>query len=173
MRLRLIAISLSFLLSLCLPLLAHAQFQKTPWSILQAAPALDLQDMQGQRWNSDKLKGRTVVLNFWATWCPPCKEELPSLQILHEIGGGDPVVIGINVRETATHVRRYLASTGWSFPVVLDPQAELAKRWGVKAFPTTVLIGPDGRARWRVVGEVDWSGHEAAQWIEALSLPRR
>ena len=160
-------------LLLCLPLLAHAQFLKTPWPAAQAAPALDLTDLQGQHWTSDKLKGRAVVLNFWATWCPPCKEELPSLQTLHEMGGGDPVVIGVNVRETNSHVRRYLASTGMSFPVVLDPQGEQAKRWGVMAYPTTLLIAADGRVRWRVVGEVDWSDPEAGRWIASLSTPRR
>ncbi len=164
-----------FFASLCLALAvpALAQFQKTPWPPSQATPALDWQDLQGQRWSGERLKGRAVVLNFWATWCPPCKEELPSLQTLHEIGGGDPVVIGINVRETASQVRRYLAATGLSFPVVLDPQAELAKRFGVTAFPTTLLIAPDGQVRWRVVGEVDWSGPQAAGWIASLSSPRR
>jgi len=134
---------------------------------------LDLTDLQGQHWTTDRLKGRAVVLNFWATWCPPCKEELPSLQTLHELGGGDPVVLGINVRETPTAVRRYLAATGLTFPVVLDPRADLAKRFGVSAFPTTLLIAPDGHIRWRVVGEVDWSGREAAQWIGTLTSPRR
>ena len=152
---------------------ASAQFQKTPWPPAQPSPVLDLLDLQGQRWRSDQLQGRTVVLNFWATWCPPCKEEMPSLQTLHEIGGGDPVVIGVNVRETATRVRRYLASTGIDFPVVLDPQAELARRLGVSAFPTTLLIGPDGRVRWRVLGEVDWSGPDAARWIAELSAGGR
>ena len=152
---------------------AAAQFQKTPWPAAQATPALDLVDLQGQRWTTERLKGRGVVLNFWATWCPPCKEELPSLQTLHEMGGGDPVVLGINVRETASHVRRYLASTGMNFPVVLDPQAELARRLGVTAFPTTLLIAPDGQIRWRVVGEVDWAGAEAGRWMAGLSGPRR
>jgi len=146
-----------------------AQFQKTPWPATQAQPVLDLIDLQGQRWSSERLKGRAVVLNFWATWCPPCKEEMPSLQTLHEIGGGDPVVIGVNVRETASHVRRYVQATGIQFPVVLDPQAELAKRYGVTAFPTTLLMAPDGRVRWRVLGEVDWSGAEAGRWIAELS----
>ena len=155
------------------PQLALAQFQKTPWPAAQPTPALELTDLQGQRWSSASLKGRAVVLNFWATWCPPCKEELPSLQTLHEIGGGQPVVIGINVRETASHVRRYLASTGMNFAVVLDPQAELAKRFGVTAFPTTLLIAPDGQIRWRVLGEVDWAGPEAAGWIASLNSPRR
>jgi len=83
------------------------------------------------------------------------------------------VVIGINVRETASHVRRYLASTGMNFPVVLDAQAELAKRFGVTAFPTTLLIAPDWQIRWRVLGEVDWAGPEAAGWIASLNSPRR
>ena len=164
-----------FSLALCLAACAWpaaAQFQKTPWPATQAAPALDLTDLQGQHWTAERLKGRAVVLNFWATWCPPCKEELPSLQTLHELGGGNPLVIGINVRETATRVRRYVESTGLGFPVVLDPQAELAKRYGVTAFPTTLLIGPDGRIRWRVVGEVDWAGPEAGRWIASLSSPR-
>ncbi len=152
---------------------ALAQFQKTPWPAALPTPALDSVDLQGQRWNAERLKGRAVVLNFWATWCPPCKEELPSLQTLHELGGGDPLVIGINVREPASRVRRYLESTGITFPVVLDPQAELAKRWGVTAFPTTLLIAPDGQVRWRVVGEVDWAGAEAGRWIGSLSPSRR
>ena len=148
---------------------ALAQFQKTPWPASQPSPVLDLLDLQGLPWRSEQLKGRAVVLNFWATWCPPCKAEMPSLQTLHEISGGDPVVIGVNVRETASRVRRYLQTAGIDFPVVLDPQAELARRLGVSAFPTTLLIGPDGRARWRVLGEVDWSGPEAARWIAELA----
>ena len=153
------------------PLQAQAQFQKTPWPAKQAAPALDLTDLQGQRWTSETLKGRAVVLNFWATWCAPCKEELPSLQTLHELGGGKPVVLAINVRETSSHVRRYLAATGLSLPVVLDPQAELAKRYGVSVYPTTLLIAPDGQIRWRVLGEVDWAGAEVGLWIGELQKP--
>ena len=164
---------LQVLLMLCLPLLAQAQFQKSPWPARQVAPALDLTDLQGQRWTSASLRGRTVVLNFWATWCPPCREEMPSLQTLHELGGGDPVVIGINVREPASRVRRYLDAAGVQFPVVLDPQGELAKRFDVKTYPTTLLMAPDGQIRWRVVGEVDWAGPEAWRWVTELGSPRR
>ena len=160
-------------LLLGLPLLAQAQFLKSAWPMGAATPVLELTDLQGQRWNNASLKGRVVVLNFWATWCPPCKQELPSLQTLHELGAGDPVVLGINVRETATPVRRYLNATGIGFPVVLDPRGELAARLGVKAYPTTLLIAPDGQIRWRVVGEVDWAGAEAGRWIAELSSPKR
>ena len=142
-----------------------AQFRKSPWPVRQATPALDLTDLQGQRFTTERLKGRVVVLNFWATWCAPCKEELPSLQTLHELGGGEPQVIGVNVRETATQVRRYLQSAGIAFPVVLDPQGELARRWGVTVYPSTLVIGPDGRVRWRIQGEVDWTSAEAGRWL--------
>ena len=156
----------------CLPLAAHAQFQKTPWPSAQASPVIDLMDLQGQRWTNERLKGRTVVLNFWATWCAPCKEEMPSLQTLHELGGGEPVVMGVNVRETASHVKRYVQATGIGFPVVLDPQGDMARRWGVSVYPTTFLIGPDGRVRWRIQGEVDWTGAEADRWLTLLTSAR-
>jgi thiol-disulfide isomerase/thioredoxin len=165
------------LLLLIGPLHAHAQFDKTPWPRSHPTPNIDVVDMQGQRWTSAKLKGRVVVLNFWATWCGPCKEEMPSLQALHSADGSPPVVIGINVKETASTVQRFATAQGLAFPLVLDPQGEMTRRWGVRIYPTTLLIGPDGQARWRVVGEVDWSSPEAADWLSALqksaSLTRR
>ena len=150
---------------------AQAQFEKTRWPARQPTPVIEWQDLQGQRWSSASLKGRAVVLNFWATWCAPCKEELPSLQTLHEISGGNPVVLGINVREPASRVSRYIKSTGLDFPVVLDVQGQWAQQWGVTVYPTTVLIGADGKARWRVQGDVDWSGKEAEGWLKSLTAP--
>ena len=150
---------------------AQAQFDKTPWPARQATPSIDWQDLQGQKWTTASLKGKAVVVIFWATWCAPCKEELPSLQTLHEISGGNPVVLGINVREPASRVTRYMKSTGLDFPVVLDAQGTLAQQWGVTVFPTTVLIGVDGKAQWRVRGDVDWSGREAETWLKPLSAP--
>ena len=73
------------------------------------------------------------------------------------------------MREPAARVARYAQTTQLSVPVLLDPQGELAKRWGVSVFPTTILIGPDGQARWRVLGEVDWSGPQAQGWLADLS----
>ena len=160
-------------LTLAWALPAHAQFDKTPWPARQAVPLLDVQDLQGQRWTTDQLKGRVVVLNFWATWCAPCKEELPSLQTLHELSEGNPLVLGINVREPASRVSRYLQSTGLNFPVVLDSQGALSKQWGVSVYPTTILIAPNGKAQWRIQGDVDWSGAEAARWLNALNPTQR
>ncbi len=151
---------------------AWAQFQRQPWPAGQATPALDLIDLQGQRWRTDALKGRAVVINFWASWCQPCKEELPSLQTLHEVSAGQPVVIAINVREPLARVTRYVQAAGLSLPVVSDPQGDLARRWGVTVYPTTVLIGADGRARWRVIGDLDWTGAESGRWLAAMAPSR-
>ena len=77
-------------------------------------------------------------------------------------------MIGINVKESASTVRRFVAAQHLDFPVVLDPQGDLTRQWGVRIYPTTVLIGPDGRARWRVVGDLDWNGPIARAWLKAL-----
>jgi thiol-disulfide isomerase/thioredoxin len=153
----------------CMPLSAHAQFDKTPWPRSQATPKIDVVDLTGQRWTRADLQGRVVVLNFWATWCGPCKEEMPSLQALHNTDARKPVVIGINIKEATSTVRRFVAAQHLDFPVVLDPQGDLTRQWGVRIYPTTILIGPDGRARWRVVGEVDWQDLEAQAWLQDVS----
>ena len=144
---------------------AWAQFDKTAWPAKVATPALDAVDLQGKTWNATELAGKVVVLNFWATWCAPCKDELPTLQMLHDISDSQTVVLTINVREPTARAARYMQSTGMTFPVISDAKGELAKRWGVTVYPTTILIAPNGQARWRIVGDVDWSGAQANAWL--------
>lgn len=144
---------------------AWAQFDKTAWPAKVATPALDAVDLQGKAWTTTELAGKVVVLNFWATWCAPCKDELPTLQTLHDISDAQTVVLTINVREPAARAARYMQSTGMTFPVISDTKGELAKRWGVSVYPTTILIAPNGQARWLIMGDVDWSGAQANVWL--------
>ena len=144
---------------------AWAQFDKTAWPAKTPTPAIEAVDLQGKAWNTAELAGKVVVLNFWATWCAPCKDELPTLQTLYDISDAQTVVLTINVREPATRAARYMQSTGMTFPVISDAKGDLAKRWGVTVYPTTILITPNGQARWRVVGDVDWSGAQANAWL--------
>jgi thiol-disulfide isomerase/thioredoxin len=144
---------------------ARAQFDKTAWPVNMATPRIEAVDLQGKAWNTAELAGQVVVLNFWATWCAPCKDELPTLQTLHDISDSQTVVLTINVREPAARAARYMQSTGMTFPVIPDPKGELAKRWGVTVYPTTILIAPHGQARWRIMGDVDWSGAQAHAWL--------
>jgi peroxiredoxin len=93
---------------------------------------------------------------------------LPTLQTLHDISDSQTVVLTINVREPAARAARYMQSTGLTFPVISDAKGELAKRWGVTVYPTTILIAPNGPARWRIMGDVDWSGAQANAWLADL-----
>ncbi len=150
---------------------ALAQFDKTRWPTKAVTPKIDATDLHGKWWSATEMSGKVVVLNFWATWCAPCKDELPTLQNLHDISDAHTLVLTINVREPAVRAARYAQSTGLSFPIIPDPKGELAKRWGVTVYPTTVLIAPDGQARWRVMGDVDWSGAEANAWLMDVRQP--
>ena len=144
---------------------AWAQFDKTAWPAKTPTPAIEAVDLQGKAWSNSELAGKVVVLNFWATWCAPCKDELPTLQTLHDISDAQTVVLTINVREPAARAARYMQSTGMTFPVISDAKGDLAKRWGVTVYPTTILVAPNGQARWRVVGDADWSGAQAHAWL--------
>lgn len=138
---------------------ASAQFDKKAWNPQQPTPTI--------AWEG--LKGKTVVLNFWATWCAPCKEELPSLNALSEIS--DPqqvIVLAINVKEPFTRAQRYLQTSNLPLNLMGDPQGDIARQWGVSVFPTTILIDANGKARWRIVGAVDWTSRDAMGWIQAL-----
>ena len=148
---------------------AWAQFERSAWPPSQATPVWQAADTQGGTWRSEALKGRVVVLNFWATWCAPCKEELPTLQTLSDfVDPQQVVVLALNVKEPASRVQRYAQSTGLDMPVLLDPKGEVAQLFGVKVFPTTILLDRQGRARWRIVGEVDWHSAPAQQWVQEL-----
>ena len=112
--------------------------------------------------------GRATIVNFWATWCPPCRAEMPLLLDLPVFYGDRLSLQLVNFKERAVTVQRYMRESNWSHPVVMDAMGEGAAAWGVKTFPTTVGFDATGRARWRVRGEFDWSGAEAARLVESL-----
>jgi len=152
-----------------LPALAARGYEVTPWPASQPAPALQALDLQGKTWGLSELRGRAVVLNFWATWCPPCRAEMPSLQQLAEIYGPEQLlVLAVNVKEGPRRISKYLQSSGLNLTVLLDPQGEITRQWDASVLPTTILIDAAGRPRQRVRGEVDWTGREATALVEPL-----
>ncbi len=155
------------------PVLAQSGYDVTPWPANRPAPALQALDMQGKTWTLSELRGRAVVLNFWATWCPPCRAEMPSLQQLGEIYGPEQLlVLALNVGEGPRRIAQYLQSSGLNLTVLLDPKSEASRAWGATVLPTTILIDAEGRPRQRVRGEVDWSGREAQALVEPLLRAR-
>jgi thiol-disulfide isomerase/thioredoxin len=142
-------------------------FVVSPWA--GSLAALDLHDITGKRWRAPDLLGRPVLLNFWASWCEPCRAEMPSLQQLAELYGPDKLlVLAINFKESPARAIRYAQSTGITLPVLLDSNGQLARQWGVKVFPTTLMIDHRGRPHSQVRGELDWTGKAAAKLLDGL-----
>ena len=150
------------------PVLASG-YDVTRWPAGPAGPPLQALDLQGKLWQLAELRGRAVVLNFWATWCPPCRAEMPSLQQMAEIYGPEKlVVLAVNVREGPRRITQYVQASGLNLTVLLDASGEIARQWGASVLPTTVLIDAEGRPQQRIRGEVDWTGREAAALVEPL-----
>jgi len=150
--------------------LLHAQFRKTPWPQRLLTPSLEAKGSANS--SSSVAKGLPVLLNFWATWCEPCKLEMPSLDTLADWEGeGHLQVLAIDVRENSDRAERFLAQRNLHLKILQDPDAQVAKRFGVSVYPTTILIDTKGQARWKIEGPVDWTSDEAHQWIDALSKP--
>ena len=116
-----------------------------------------------------KLRGKVIIVNFWASWCVECRPEMPVLERLHrESGGQGLTIIGINVRENTQTVRRYARELGLTFPLVLDPAGTITALYGVVGLPTTFLIGRDGRSIAFGIGPREWGSRLARTLIEAL-----
>lgn len=158
---------------LCLLLAVTAQafgaFEIKPWPASKAVPALKLTDLDGREWTNQSLRGKVVVLNFWATWCEPCRAEMPSLAALAQKHPPEQlVVLAANYQENDIKIRRYLETVKVGFPILLDRNGDAAKAWTNRIFPTTVVIGPDGKPRHIVTGEYDWNGDAAAKLLAPL-----
>jgi thiol-disulfide isomerase/thioredoxin len=159
-----------------LPLARAEGYEVTRWPPGLAVPPLQTTDLQGKTWRLADLRGRAVLLNFWASWCEPCRAEMPTLQQLAEIYGPEKlVVLAINFKEGTRKITQYVQSTGMNLPVLLDTNGEIARQWGATVFPTSILIDADGQPRQRVRGEMDWTGRAAASLVEPLfpGLPQR
>ena len=138
----------------------------TAWS---GPTAFSLVDTAGKAWRQSDLAGKAVLLNFWASWCEPCRAEMPTLQQVADLYGPDKLlVLAINFKEPAARAIQFAKTTGITMPVLLDTDGKAARQWGVKVFPTTLLLDTRGRPRQRVQGEVDWTSSAADKLIAGL-----
>ncbi len=153
---------------------ARAAHVMRPWPATRPTPALDLTDLGGKTWSLASLKGRPVLLNFWASWCEPCRAEMPSLERLAAKHGRTKlVVLTVNYQEPEATIRRFLEARPVALPILLDPEGDAAGLWTPRVFPSTVLIDRTGAAQNTVVGELDWAGPEAHALIEPLLVKLR
>lgn len=135
----------------------------------QDIPAIALSTPDGKALGVDAFKGKFVVLNFWATWCPPCRAEMPSMSELHaKYADKDLVVYAVSVQEDAGTVKNYLKDKKYAFPIVLDPDGAISKLFVGSGIPTTYVLDRDGRAVAGMVGGREWNTPEAYGIFEAI-----
>jgi len=142
-----------------------------PWSG-GATPPLALQDLDGRPHRLEDYRGKVVLINFWATWCEPCRAEMPSLNKLRAALAGRPfVVLAVNLAEPESRVKRFMEQVPLEFPVLLDRDTAVAKGWKARILPASFLVGPDGRIRYSVLGEIDWADERVRSAIQKMLPP--
>ena len=116
-----------------------------------------------------EYRGKTVIINFWTTWCPPCREEIPSMnRMWNDLQDEDVVILAINIGEDDETIFVFTANYPADFPLLLDREGEVIAQWPVKGLPTTYVVAPDGRITYRAIGARNWDDPEFLARIRAL-----
>jgi len=151
-----------------LPELSH-ELTRLPTPI--DAPAFQLEDMDGEKYSLESYRGKVVILNFWATWCPPCRREIPSMEALRQAFKDEAfAILAINEWETEDHVFAFMGQLPVEpgFPILFDLDSEVAQSFGVKGLPTTLLLDTQGKIVYRAVGGRDFDHPEVKKIIREL-----
>ncbi len=128
-----------------------------------------LLDISGRELSLKDFRGKVIFLNFWATWCYPCRMEMPSMENLYERFKGDGfVILGISLDRRRKKVERFLEEYGISFPILLDRDGRIADRYGVRGLPTTFIIDRRGKILGRAVGARDWFNKNSIKLIKYI-----
>jgi len=157
------------LLSLLWPASPGVAGELEPVPGAPAAEALGLKDLGGRVHQLDDYRGQVVLVNFWATWCPPCVAEMPSLQRLYTSLSNQPfALLAVSMGEGERRIQNFKKTAGIDFPLLLDPESDLSLRWGVDFLPTSYLIDVQGRVRYTAYGEVPWEDDEVRATLREL-----
>jgi len=135
------------------------------------APDFTLEDTEGNKVKVSALRGKVVMVNFWATWCPPCKEEMPSMERLNKImAGEDFVMLAINADDNGRAVvPDFLKENPHDFTVLYDDQGAVKKSYGVYKMPESFIINKDGKIVEKVAGAIDWASSKTVDYLKSLA----
>lgn len=133
------------------------------------APELKARDMNGAPRTLADYRGKIVLLNFWASWCPPCLREMPSMERLRLKMAGRPLeIVALASAESSEDAQAFLSKMKLGFPILLDPDSSNTRRWKVFALPTSFLLDARGRVRYVLTGPTEWDEGEALKIIESM-----
>ena len=139
-----------------------------------AAPDFTTEDAAGNRVSSRSFRGRVVLLNFWATWCPPCRLEMPSMERLYgEFREQGLEIVAVNFMEPRELVQDFARERKLTYPMLLDPRSEIAEMYGVMRLPETVVIGRGGEVIAKATGYKDWYKEDVRELVSALLEDRQ
>jgi len=131
--------------------------------------SIDLYDVKDSRYTKTNYKGQVTVVNFWASWCPPCVKEIPSLNNLRKIMQGEKFeLVSVNYGEHKQTVQDFMKKVDVDFPVLLDTSGEYSAKWKVLVFPSTFIIGPDGKIKYGVNAAIHWDDKNVVKQLKAL-----
>ena len=134
-----------------------------------ATPPLVLKDLNGKTHDLKQYRGKVVLINFWATWCPPCRAEMPSMQRLKNKMAGKPfVILAVDMGETEAEVKAFLPQVKTDFTVLMDKDGRALKAWKVFAFPTSYLVDAQGKIRYGLYGASEWDAPDKVAKITQL-----
>jgi len=136
----------------------YSSFVKDPNAVKEgkAAPNFSLERLDGGQLALADLRGKGVVLNFWGTWCEPCKKEMPALQKQYEVFKDKGLeVIGVNIAESPITVEPFVQQFGVEFPILLDRQSQITKLYRIGPIPTTFFISPEGTVKEIFIGQLN------------------
>jgi peroxiredoxin len=121
------------------------------------APAFRLEDMDGKFVSLKDYSGKIVIIKFWATWCPPCRFEMPSMQRAYQkLGEDDIEILAVNVGENSDAIFTFTADYPVEFPLIMDRTSEITMAYGVAGIPATFIVSPQGKIIYKAIGERKW-----------------
>ena len=159
-----------------LPLYSFAEEARLPFGIhvydIGMAPNFELDDIDGEHFELNSTRGQWVFLHFWASWCGPCRKEMPAIQALSEVIDEEKIhFVLVNTAENEDTIFNFLGVVAPNLSSVMDADGQVTEVWKPRGLPTTFLIDPEGRVRYQAIGGREWNQEIYLQFIQSLIKP--